>query len=121
MRDFGKHLMMDCHRCQQLDDMQAVYDVLDKLSELLGMTKIMPPYVFPYSGLVPEDAGITGVVVIAESHITIHTFTLKDFLFVDVFSCNPFDVELAKQYVLDAFCVAACDAQTATRGKGFPR
>jgi S-adenosylmethionine decarboxylase len=31
---------------------------------MINMTSITQPYVFPYSGLVPEDRGITGIVII---------------------------------------------------------
>ncbi|MGH2368638.1 MAG: S-adenosylmethionine decarboxylase, partial [Chloroflexota bacterium] len=54
-------------------------------------TKIIPPYVFRYHGVVPEDWGITGMVIIAESHISIHTFPEHKRFHMDVFSCKPFD------------------------------
>ena len=64
---FGPHLMLDCRECDidKISDLALVQSFLDELPELIGMTKIIPPYVFPYSGLVPEDKGITGVVIIA--------------------------------------------------------
>ena len=77
----------------KLKDYNLVFDVLNELPEKIGMTKITQPYVFPYSGHVPEDKGITGTVIIAESHISIHTFQEKDYCFVDVFSCKDFDAD----------------------------
>ena len=50
-----------------------------------GDSKIMPPYVFRYHGEVPEDWGVSGVVLIAESHISIHTFPDKGYLSLDIF------------------------------------
>jgi S-adenosylmethionine decarboxylase len=40
------------------------------------------------------DAGVSGVVVLAESHISIHTWPERDFAAIDIFmcgSCNPYD------------------------------
>ena len=78
---FGPHLMLDLRQCNQekLKDYNLVFNVLQDLPGEIGMTKITQPYVFPYSGLIPEDKGITGTVIIAESHISIHTFQEKDY------------------------------------------
>jgi len=120
---FGPHLMIDGRQCNssRIGDMAYIWQVLDDLPERIGMTKIIPPYVFPYSGLVPEDRGVTGVVVIAESHITIHTFTEKDYIFCDVFSCRSFDEETAVQYLVDAFGIVEYNLHRTERGANFPR
>lgn len=121
--EFGPHLMLDCRECdtQKISDLRYVFDFLNDLPERIGMTKIVQPYVFPYEGLVPEDKGITGVVVIAESHITFHSFTEKDYFFFDIFSCKPFDVERTQAMVLEAFGVQRFEAHHASRGRYFPR
>jgi len=120
---FGPHLMLDLMECSKdkLSDYEHVFNVLDDLPEKIGMTKITQPYVFPYSGLVPEDKGITGTVIIAESHISIHTFQEKDHCFVDVFSCKDFDVELAAEYIIEAFESKKFDKYIVSRGKDFVR
>src|SRR5829696_383876 len=71
-----QHLVVDAFVADgsRLADVSAIFDLLDTLPERIGMTKIAPPYVFRYSGVKPEDWGVTGVVIIAESHISIHTF-----------------------------------------------
>jgi S-adenosylmethionine decarboxylase len=76
---------------------------LNDLPVKIGMTKITAPYVFPYSGKVPEDKGITGIVIIAESHISVHTFQERDYVFIDVFSCRDFDTKSAAKYIINAF------------------
>src|SRR5919199_243273 len=71
-----QHLVLDAFVAdgRRLGDVAAILELLDTLPERIGMTKIAPPYVFRYSGVKPEDWGVTGVVLIAESHISIHTF-----------------------------------------------
>ncbi|KJJ85192.1 S-adenosylmethionine decarboxylase proenzyme [Candidatus Omnitrophus magneticus] len=120
---FGPHLMMDLTNCNpdKLKDYEFIFNVLNDLPEKIGMTKITQPYVFPYSGLVPEDKGITGTVIIAESHISIHTFQEKDYCFVDVFSCKDFDVEFAAEYIINAFECKKHEKYIVHRGKDFTR
>lgn len=123
VENFGPHLMLDLKMCdkEKLADYELVFNILNELPEKIGMTKITQPYVFPYSGLVPEDKGITGTVIIAESHISIHTFQEKDYCFVDVFSCKDFDVEFAAKYIIEAFGSKKYDKFVVMRGKDFVR
>lgn len=123
MQGFGPHLMLDCSECnlEKISDVAYVFDVLNRLPDFIGMTKITQPYVFPYSGLVPEDKGVTGVVIIAESHLSFHSFTEKDYFFFDLFSCKPFNVDLARQFIMDAFEVKRAETHYVERGMDFPR
>jgi S-adenosylmethionine decarboxylase len=120
---FGPHLALDCYQCDQalLEDLSLVYETLDECPDYIGMTKIMPPYVFRYSGKVPEDWGVSGVVLIAESHISIHTFPEKSFMSVDIFSCKCFDVERAVAYMTERFGVGRFEQQLLDRGRHFPK
>ena len=120
---FGPHLTLDLNDCnsEKLSDFNLVFDVLNDLPDKIGMTKITQPYVFKYSGLVPEDKGITGFVVIAESHISIHTFQEKKYAFVDIFSCKPFNYNLAQQYLIDTFESQKPTVNMLMRGVDFPR
>ena len=121
--NFGPHLMLDLRQCNEgkLKDYNLIFDILNDLPEKIGMTKITQPYVFPYAGLVPKDKGITGTVIIAESHISIHTFQEKDYCFVDVFSCKDFDVEFAAEYIINVFESRKYDKHIVHRGKDFVR
>ncbi len=102
-----QHLVVDAFVAdgQRLGDVAAIFDLLDTLPKRIGMTKIAPPYVFRYSGVKPEDWGVTGVVIIAESHISIHTFAEHKRFHLDVFSCKPFDVDMVRERVSDLFGV----------------
>uniref|UniRef100_A0A6M3KF90 Putative S-adenosylmethionine decarboxylase n=1 Tax=viral metagenome TaxID=1070528 RepID=A0A6M3KF90_9ZZZZ len=118
---FGTHLILDLKCCDNtlLKDYNLVFNVLSELPEKIGMTKITQPYVFPYSGLIPEDKGITGIVIIAESHISIHTFQEKEYCFIDIFSCKHFDIEYATQFLIQLFKPKIYDINCIKRGKGF--
>jgi S-adenosylmethionine decarboxylase len=81
----------------------------------------MPPYVFKYTGVKPEDWGLSGFVLIAESHISVHTFPEKSFLSVDIFSCKHFDIEFSKRYLVDVFGIQKTESNVLDRGTEFPK
>jgi S-adenosylmethionine decarboxylase len=90
-----QHLVIDAfvNDADAISRVEPIFDLLNQLPEQIDMTKITQPYVFRYSGVVPEDWGVTGMVIIAESHISIHTFPEHKRFHMDVFSCKPFDYE----------------------------
>lgn len=120
---FGPHLVLEAYGCDKdkLSDLTKICEVLEAYPDKLGMTKIMPPYVFRYSGAVPEDWGVSGVVLIAESHISIHTFPDKEFVTLDIFSCKDFDVDAAIEYFCSQFHPTSYEKQLLLRGREFPR
>ena len=120
-KGFGPHLMLDLYQCDEhaLSSLDTCFQFLDHLPTQIGMTKITTPYVFPYDGLVPEDKGITGMVIIAESHISIHTFPLKSYVFIDVFSCKPFNTQQVVDYCIDVFKSKKPDIHLVHRGRDF--
>lgn len=120
---FGPHLMLDLSECSQerINDLDFIFNFLNTLPDKIGMVKITQPYVFPYIGIVPEDKGITGFVVIAESHLSIHTFVEKGYAFVDLFSCKPFDIDIARDIIIKAFISKRPKVYMIERGAGFLR
>jgi len=76
---------------EQLADESVVSALLDLYPKKMGMTRIAPPTVVRYRGLRSEDWGISGFVMIAESHISVHTFPERRLLWADIFSCKGFD------------------------------
>jgi S-adenosylmethionine decarboxylase len=123
MEEFGPHITIDLKGCpkETLSNYNLHFDYLKSLPEMIDMTPITQPYVFPYSGLVPEDKGITGIVIIAESHISIHSFEEKGYSFIDIFSCKDMDVERAIEITLDTFKPESYEINIVKRGKDFPR
>lgn len=120
---FGPHLVLEAYGCakDRLADLTLISDALEAYPQQLNMTKIMPPYVFKYSGAVPDDWGVSGIVLIAESHISIHTFPDKGFVTLDIFSCKDFDVDEAIKYFCSIFEPESYEKQLLMRGREFPR
>ena len=86
-----------------LQDEGFIHDLLNAYPDKIGMTKISEPIVFRYSGSKPEDWGVSGLVFIAESHISLHTFVERAFINIDVFSCKDFDAERIIRDMRDNF------------------
>ncbi len=95
------HLIIDGFgsNSKLLESEELIYQLLDEYPDQIGMTKVTPPHVFRYIGSKPEDWGISGFVLIAESHISIHTFPERCYVNIDIFSCKDFDAEQAIQDV----------------------
>ena len=104
----GSHLMLDCFGCpmEKLSETSSIYAVLDSFPQKIGMAKLAPPNVFKYQGKIKEDWGISGVVMIADAHISVHTFPEKQHAFIDIFSRTEFDLDHARRILLEAFSPA---------------
>jgi len=120
---YGMHLTLDGYECgpAKLANLDLIYEFLDHCPDLIKMTKIMPPYVFKYHAEVPEDWGISGFVLIAESHISVHTYPERAYLSLDLFSCKAFDHHQAVTYVTEMFGIGRHELNLLNRGLEFPR
>lgn len=115
------HLTLDLEDCdfEPLQNLRLMHDVMLNLVRQLRMTALMPPFSFHYDGTQGDDEGITGFIVIAESHISIHTFPYKRFAFADVFSCRPFDTGGASRSLVNAYGSRRPIAKVLERGENF--
>jgi len=123
MTDFGKHITIDASGCswEKLTNQDMIYDLLNELPGKLGMTKMALPSVVEWLDKGAKIPGISGFVMIAESHISVHTFPEKDYVFIDVFSCMGFDVEKTVKSLVEFFEAKKHTTQVITRGIDFPR
>jgi len=121
---FGLHLTLDAYggNREKLADHNFIKKTLDDLPPILGMHKITRPKVLYYDGgEVPEDCGVSGFIMIAESHISIHTFSAKNFLTADVYSCKVFDTKKTLEFFKKRFDLRDMEVNIVKRGLKFPR
>jgi S-adenosylmethionine decarboxylase len=131
----GNHLIVDLFDCRRsvLQSEAAVRRFLDATPEKIGMTKIAGPFVVRFE---PKDVkkrrewGISGIVIIAESHISAHTYPYTGSAKVDIYSCKDFDRNKAEKLVTrffgsknysSKFLLRAVDEHLALAGKGQAR
>ncbi|MFH1047108.1 MAG: adenosylmethionine decarboxylase [Patescibacteria group bacterium] len=119
-RNYGLHLMLDGYGADSklLHDVSHIFNVLDSLPALIGMRKIGFPHMAKFEE--SDIAGVSGIIMIMESHISIHTYSLKEFLTADVYSCKEFDTQKAIDYLQASFKIKQSDVQLVKRGVKFP-
>ncbi len=100
MNALGRHLLVELHDCDReaLNDLDLIRDVMLKAAIDCGAVVLGDSF----HRFSPQ--GVSGVVVIAESHLSIHTWPEFGYAAVDVFTCgtsvNP---EKAAEVLIDKF------------------
>ncbi len=100
MQDLGTHLLLDMVGCsfQLLDDIDQVRSLLLKAATEARAT------VLGHSFHKFSPQGVSGVVVIAESHISIHTWPEQGYAALDIFTCGDHAMPYrAVEFLIDAF------------------
>ena len=85
----GMHLLVDLWGAANLCDPDYIDRALREAAEAAGAT-ILHGHFHHFS----PNGGVSGVLVLAESHISIHTWPERDFAAIDIFmcgACNPHD------------------------------
>ena len=84
MEGVGLHILMEFYDCLPtvLDDDKLLEELMIEAAEKASATIIKSVF-HKFS---PQ--GVTGVVVVAESHLAIHTWPEKQYAAVDFFTCN---------------------------------
>ena len=121
---FGVHLMFDGYGAApwRLDDPQALQQLLLDMPLALGMHPICAPCVVEVGPKNRKDpGGISGFVMIAESHISFHTFPARGFVTADVYTCqNDLDSQRVTDLLSRAFGTATADVVVVPRGTRYP-
>ena len=80
----GKHLLLELMDCNHdlLNDIEYLRKALSDVANQIGATVIKDSF-YQFT---PQ--GVSGVVIIAESHVSIHTWPEYNFAAVDVFTCG---------------------------------
>ena len=107
----GSHLLADLYDCQHLMDAARIEAVLQKAAQAAGATILMSHvHAFPAAG------GVTGVVLLAESHISIHTWPEHGFAALDIFMCGSAKTEAALEVIRAELRAGRVDMKTERRG-----
>lgn len=112
----GRHLLIDFHEVSagRLDDAELFSRLLGDAARRGGLTPLGPPVLHRFEG-----GGLTGYLLLSESHIAVHTYPELGFAAIDIFACGLGDPHAA----LDVFRADLAPGRervtTATRGKGL--
>ena len=76
----------------RLESVQNVQEALEHIPAAVGLSPASPVFLLPYySGLVPEDCGVSAFAFLQGGHICLHTFSFRRGYFLDLVSPQPFD------------------------------
>ena len=114
MKYAGAHLLVDLWGATNLADPEAIDRTLRCAALAAGAT-ILHSHFHHFS----PNGGVSGVIVLAESHISIHTWPERDFAAVDIFMCGACDPHLAIPVMQTLFQADRVEVDEQRRGRVF--
>lgn len=102
MAHWGYHLMLDCSGCDEyaIRDYETIYKFTKQLVNDIDMVAYGEPQIVNFGS--GNKAGYTLVQLIETSNICAHFVNEDNTMYLDVFSCKPYDenvvIDLVKKY-----------------------
>lgn len=112
MNTLGRHLVAELYGCDgaSLDDPRAVEDALRAAADSVGAT-ILAGAFHRF-----EPAGVSGTLLIAESHLSIHTWPAQRYVAADIFTCGGLDPRPGFELLAARFGASSTRIQEIVRG-----
>ncbi len=121
---FGIHLMVDGYGAPReiLKDAALLKQMLLDIPVEMGMHTISEPIVVEVGPKNRKDpGGLSGFVLIAESHLSFHTFPDRGFVTIDVYTCqNLLNTNKLISLFTETFKLKEVDSYTQRRGLKYP-
>ncbi len=113
----GRHVLLELYGCpaELLKSAEQLEAHLKAAAEGMGATVVTSNFhqFSPY--------GISGVVIIQESHLTLHTWPEHGYAAVDIFTCGDIDLEAGIHYLAAALQAQQPEWKLYERGRGLPK
>jgi len=114
METMGRHVISELWGCN-----------FDKLNSMESIEKIFVEAALKSGAEIREVAfhkfapqGVSGVVIISESHLTIHSFPEHGYASIDVYTCGNLDPNIAADYIAEALGAKTRETIEIPRGMG---
>ncbi len=112
VRYAGTHLIVDLWEAERLDDMEQIEETLRECVAAAGAT-LLHIHLHHFT----PNAGVSGVAVLAESHISVHTWPELGYAAFDVFMCGDTKPQAAVEVLREAFKPARLAVTEHLRGR----
>ena len=112
MKTIARHLIAEYYACDRalLDDLEPIRQLMLEATERVGATVVNEAF----HKFAPQ--GVSGTVVIAESHLSIHTWPESRYAAVDIFTCGGLDPRPGFHYLKTALGAGQARMQEILRG-----
>ena len=91
----GKHIIVDLWR-SSFDNKINTLKKMIKEAVKLSRAKIINIHMHRFG----KEQGISGLAVLAESHISVHTWPEREYIAFDIFMCGDTNPEIATKYLI---------------------
>ncbi len=112
MNSLGRHLLAEFHGCEAnlLNSPGRIERLMNEAARLSGATIVQSVFhVF-------SPHGVSGVVVVEESHLAVHTWPEHRYAAVDYFSCGDVDCDVAVRYLAENLTASRVETKEIQRG-----
>ena len=111
VRCAGVHLIVDVHGGKGLNDIDLIEETLRRCVSAAGAT-LLHIHLHHF-----QPSGVSGVAVLAESHISIHTWPEAGFAALDIFMCGKADPDACIPVLREAFKAKRVEVEEILRGR----
>ena len=112
----GRHLILELFDCPA----SLLTTPADAERFLLVAAQAMGATVVSHHFHAFSPYGVSGVVIIQESHLTIHTWPEYGYAAVDVFTCGEIDIDAGQRLLVEQFRAGGSTQRMLERGPMLP-
>lgn len=113
VRCAGAHLIVDVYQASRLDDIDHIENTLRRCVNAAGAT-LLHIHLHHFE----PNGGISGVAVLAESHISIHSWPERAYAALDIFMCGSANPDACVPVLREAFAPKKIAVSELLRGQG---
>ena len=112
VRCAGAHMIIDLYGASRLDDLPLIEQTLRRCVDAAGAT-LLHLHLHHFE----PNGGVSGVAVLAESHISIHSWPERNYAALDIFMCGKARPERCIEVLLETFTPRRAEIQELLRGR----
>lgn len=116
VRPLGQHIIVDIFEATDLTGEKNIEDMMVDCARAANAT-ILNTHLHPFE----TNGGVSGMIILAESHISIHTWPEYDFAAMDIFMCGDAKPELCLPVIEGYFNPGKVVVNDITRGGSVSR
>ena len=112
MQTVGRHLIIELFGCEpsRIDDLEHVASGLKLAAKRIGASVVSEAF----HRYAPQ--GVSGILLIAESHLSVHTWPERGYVAVDIYTCGGLDPRPGTEAMAEQFGATQWREQETVRG-----